>query len=219
VFALTYLRTTQEFFRTVTENPHFSSDPQWLNHEDTVFAELYFNAYDAWEAGQPVPPAWRIAFQTAAGGNESAIGDLLLGMNAHISRDLPFTLAHVGLVKPDGSTRKPDHDRVNEFLDRVADPLQAELNSRYDPLFSLTDLEPSPVDEILVLQIVRGMRELAWRNAERLVNARTPLERANVAASIENQSARYAAIIKLSFTAPGYGASRDRYCMARHAAP
>ena len=216
VFALTYLRTTEEFFRTVTDNPNFSSDPAWLNHEDAVFAELYFRAYDNWEAGQPVPAAWRIAFETAATGNETAIGDLLLGMNAHITRDLPFTLAHVGLVKPDGSTRKPDHDRVNEFLDRVADPLQDEANFLYDPLFRITDLEPSPVDEILILQIVRGMRELAWRNAERLVNAKTAFARATVAVSIERQAANFARIIRLSQFVPGYGRVRDAYCAAHH---
>jgi Family of unknown function (DUF5995) len=217
VFALTYLRTTQEFFRTVTENPNFSSDPAWLNHEDAVFAELYFNAYDDWVAGRPVPPAWRIAFQTAATGSETGAGDLLLGMNAHISRDLPFTLAHVGLVKPDGSTRKPDHDRVNEFLDRVADPLQDELGALYDPIFPITDLEPSPLDEITLLQIVRGMRELAWRNAERLVNAKTAFQRANVAVSIERQSASFARIIRLTQFVPGWGPFvRDPYCVAHH---
>src|SRR5439155_22923460 len=163
VFALTYLRTTQEFFRTVKREPHFSSDPAWINHEDTVFAQLYFNPSDAWTRGRSLPGAWRVAFQAAESPNVTGIGDLALGMSAHINRDLPFALAHVGLVKPDGTSRKPDHDKVNVFLDRVADPLQDELARRYDPIFKQTDAGPSPLDETGVLQAVREWREQAWR--------------------------------------------------------
>jgi hypothetical protein len=216
VFALTYLRTTEEFFRTVQSDPTFFSDGPWVNHEDAVFAELYFQAYDRYVAGESVPAAWRIAFDAARSPNLTALGDLLLGMNAHINRDLPYTLAHVGLVAPDGTSRKPDHDAVNRFLDRVADPLQDELEARYDPTLHLLDAEPSPVDEIQFLQQVRGYRENAWRNAERLVNARTPAELTLVKASIEQEAALGARVIRTLFTVPGYGARRDAYCQAAH---
>jgi hypothetical protein len=186
VFALTYLRTTQEFLRTVTADPRFFAEPRWVNHEDTVFAELYFRAYDRWVKGKPVPVAWRTAFQAARSPNLTAVGDLLLGMNAHINRDLPYTLASVGIVGPNG-LRKADHDKVNQFLDRVIDPLQLELARRYDPLFGLTDADPSPLDEVGALAAIRGFRENAWRNAERLVNARSDAQRAQVAASIEGK--------------------------------
>jgi hypothetical protein len=33
-------------------------------------------------------------------------GDLLLGISAHVNRDLPFVLASLGLVAPDGTSRK-----------------------------------------------------------------------------------------------------------------
>jgi len=216
VFALTYLRTTEEFLRTVEGDPSFFSDLPWVNHLDAVFAELYFRAYDAWESGGAVPPAWRIAFETAASPDEQGTGDLLLGMNAHINRDLPFTLAHVGLVRDDGGSRKPDHDKVNQFLDRVIDPLQIELARLYDPLFGYEDAEPSPLDEIGALQMVRSFRENAWRNAERLLNARTDAERAQVAASIEAEAEATARMIQAANTVPGYGPSRDAYCASAH---
>src|SRR3954447_4157655 len=146
VFALTYLRTTQEFARTITEEPGTFSDIPWITHEDAVFAQLYFNAYDDYAARRSVPQAWRIAFDNARNPNIEAMGDLLLGMNAHISRDLPYTLAHVGLLKADGRSRKLDHDKVNQFLDRVIDPLQIELGRLYDPIFTWADAEPSPAD-------------------------------------------------------------------------
>ena len=48
----------------------------------------------------------------------TGMGNVFLGMNAHVNRDLPFVLAEIGLVKPDGTSRKADHDRVNDFLAR-----------------------------------------------------------------------------------------------------
>ena len=216
VFSLTYLRTTEEFLRTVEADPGFFSDLPWVDHLDAVFAELYFRAYDSWEAGEHVPAAWRIAFETAASPNEQGTGDLLLGMNAHINRDLPFALAHVGLIDGNGSPRKADHDRVNQFLDRVIDPLQVELARLYDPLFSYEDGEPSPLDEMGALTAVRSMRENAWRNAERLLSARTDAERAQVAQSIEAESEASARLIQAGGTLPGYGPSRDAYCAAAY---
>src|SRR5919198_2349303 len=122
IFALAYLRTTEEYRRTI-EDPTFFEDTAFVNHEDVVFARLYFDAFDAWHAGrrEDVPRAWAIAFQAAADRAMPASGNLSLGINAHIQRDLPFALAGIGLVKPDGSSRKTDHDRVNEFLNRVTD--------------------------------------------------------------------------------------------------
>jgi hypothetical protein len=216
VFALTYLRTTQEFLRTTTADRHFFAEPHWVNHEDAVFAELYFRAYDRWVKGRPVPAAWQTAFDAARSPNLTAIGDLLLGMSAHINRDLPYALASVGIVRRGVGPRKADHDKVNQFLDRVIDPLQTELARRYDPLFGLTDAEPSPLDEIGALQAIRGFRENAWRNAERLVNAAAGPERDLVSASIEQEAQAIAQMIVAGNTVPGYGPSRDAHCRASH---
>lgn len=220
VFALTYLRTTEEFRRTEQGDPGFFSDVPWINHEDAIFADFYFRAYDNWQGGNTsaVPQAWQTAFEASASPNVTAAGDMLLGMNAHINRDLPYTLAAVGLVKPDTTTRKHDHDLVNYFLENIADPLQVELAERYDPIFEITDAEPSPFDEEGVLLAVRLFRENAWRYAEQLVAATDDAQRAVVSAAIEAQSAAYADMILAANTVPGYGASRDAHCAAYHAA-
>jgi hypothetical protein len=212
VFALTYLRTTEEYLRTVTAEPTFFDDGPWVAHEDAVFAEFYFNAEDAYRAADPIPEAWKIAFEAARSPDVTGPGDLLLGMNAHINRDLPYTLAAVGLVAPDGGTRKTDHDRVNFFLNRIADPLQDELGARYDPFFTTTDAGPSPADEIGVLQTVRGFRQAAWQNAEFLVNATSEDQRQQAAAGIESYSTASASTILAGNTIPGYGPTRDAWC-------
>src|SRR5215212_624349 len=146
IFSLTYLRTTEEYRRAI-EDPDFFEDTPFVNHEDAVFARYYFDAYDAWHSGDVAgtPRAWAIAFEAAAQRSVGAAGDLALGINAHVQRDLPFALAAIGIVKPDGTSRKRDHDRVNEFLNRVTDGLIAEIAQRFDPTIDDTDL-PTTLD-------------------------------------------------------------------------
>ena len=122
IFSLTYLRTTEEYRRTI-EDPTFFDDTQFVNHEDAVFARYYFQAYDDWSAGRrsAVPRAWAIAFAAADQRAVSAAGNIALGINAHVQRDLPFVLASIGMVTADGSSRKPDHDRVDAFLNLVVE--------------------------------------------------------------------------------------------------
>ena len=218
IFSLAYLRTTEEYRRTI-EDPDFFDDTPFVNHEDVVFARLYFDAYDAWHSGrrQEVPGAWAIAFKAAADRAVSAQGDLSLGINAHVQRDLPFALAAIGIVKPDGTSRKPDHDRVNQILNRVSDDLYAEIARRFDPTIDDANL-PGTLDDAGVFQIIPTWREIAWRNAERLVNARTPEERAQVADSIERYAASQAMLLAQANAYPPLrdSSARDAYCALHH---
>jgi hypothetical protein len=211
LFSLAYLRTTEEYRRSALE-PGFYSDVNFINHEDAVFASYYFDAYDAWHRGDVlnVPPAWRVALEAADQRAVNGSTDILLGISAHINRDLPFVLWEIGLVKADGTSRKPDHDKVNEFLNRV--DLFAEANRRFDSSID-PNQAPGAIHSIIV------MREEAWRNAERLRAAENdPVAFALVKESIE-QSAYSAA---LSIRATGtYGlgqstATRDAYCAVHH---
>jgi hypothetical protein len=192
MFGLMYLRTTEEYRRSAT-TPGFFSDPAFINHQDAVFARYYFDAWDQYYGGGPAaaatPAAWRIAFQAADGRKVTGLGNMLLGMSAHVNRDLPYVLAEIGLVQPDGSSRKPDHDKVNEFLNLVMEPLLDEAAARFDPTVDDTQIDGSTIDETLMLQILVAWREQAWRNAEALVNAPTPAARAIVEQGIERTAA------------------------------
>jgi hypothetical protein len=219
IFALTYLRTTEEY-RRATTTPGFFEDPAFVNHEDAVFASYYLAAYDDWHGGHRsrVPLAWRIALDAAGRREVSGTGNMLLGMSAHINRDLPYVLASIGLAKPDGSSRKSDHDKVNEFLNRVTDTLVPELARRFDPTVDDAAL-PTTLDDFVSFQAIPAMREGAWRNAERLASATTPAERAAAEQGIENFAAAEAQAIKAAtayLPLSGGSAARDAYCAKHH---
>src|SRR5262245_7996190 len=222
VFALAYLRTTQTY-EWARDQSGFFADTPWVNHEDAVFAKYYFQAYDNWAGGAraQVPQAWLIAFDAAAGRQVNGSGDLLLGMNAHVNRDLPITLAAIGMATPDGQSRKPDHNKVNQFLNTVLQPLLAELATRFDS--SIVNLDtPYGIGYTGLFQTLAAWRELAWRNAELLASATTPAARAVALQEIETSAATQALAIKTtnSYVPPlTSSASRDTYALARNGYP
>lgn len=221
LFALLYLRVTQQYRQAVT-NPNYFSDNAFVNHEDAVFAKYYFTAMDNYAAGNygGVPAAWLTALNAASSRSVSGEGDLLLGVNAHVQRDLPFVLAAIGLVKPDGTSRKPDHDLVNQILYAAYEPAITEAAQRFDPSvnFTLPSALQTPSYQTF-FQAVEAWRETAWRNAERLVSAPDAATRAQVAQSIEDYAQSQAQMITASeaYTPPlSSTASRDAYCAVNH---
>jgi len=221
-FALAYLRTTQTY-KWAAEQPDYFQDTPWVNHEDAVFAKYYFDAYDNWRAGDrsQVPQAWLITFDSAAARRTTGSGDLLLGMNAHINRDLPFTLAAIGMVTPEGQSRKDDHDKVDQFLNLVMEPMLYELAARFDPN-TINVPTPFGVGYTGLFQLVALWRESAWRNAELLVSAPTPEARALVAQQIELTAATQATAIALanSYLPPLLTTGpRDAFCASHNANP
>jgi Family of unknown function (DUF5995) len=216
IFALAYLETTKEYQRASLE-PGFFRDPEFLNHEDVIFAQLYFDAYDDWQAGrmQTVPPAWRLAFSASSQKRVNTSGDVLLGISAHINRDLPIVLATIGLTDPvTGQSRKPDHDKVNAFLARVQ--LDPAVQAAWDPDY----VSGIPGTNSVTLSLIQTWREAAWRWAERLVGARTPAEEADVLAQIELYAYEVGLGLQASnsYLAPlQTSASRDAYCAQHNA--
>lgn len=197
VFALAYLRITQGYawIRTTTNadgSPHYA-DTSGMNFVVETFAQAYIYAYDEWAAGRKPAAAWQIAFDAAKNKQVNGTGNLLLGISAHINRDLPFVLAASGLVGENGNSRKPDYDKVNELLYLLLGPLNAEEATRFDPAMNTGTgslLDP------LTFQAVELWRERAWRNAEALVNAPTSSDRALVAKQIEDTAVTQAELIR-----------------------
>jgi hypothetical protein len=203
IFSLLYLRTTEKFRDTLSSIGY--GDPASIVRQDALFADYYFRAYDAHHRGEGfVPPAWQIAFTAAGQRSVTAAGNTLLGINAHVQRDLPFTL--FDLDQQGFPVSHADHTLVNNFLAQVM--VDAEIAGRFDPTFDDNS------DPAALLQLLFAWRELAFTNYLRLRNAPTAEARMAVAAEIEGFAAAVAAgIVQQTAYPPGAdSSSRDAFC-------
>jgi uncharacterized protein DUF5995 len=206
IFSLLYLRTTEKFRETLNSIGY--NDPASIVRQDALFADYYFRAYDAYHNGEGfVPPAWQIAFAAAGQRRVTAAGNTLLGINAHVQRDLPFTL--FDLDQRGFPVSHADHNLVNNFLAQVM--VDAEIAGRFDPTFDDNS------DPAALLQLLFAWRESAFNNYLRLRNAPTAEARAAVAAEIEGFAAAVATgIVQQTAYPPGSdSSSRDAFCALR----
>jgi hypothetical protein len=217
-FALMYLRVTAGV-KDAKAGGQFK-DLAYLAHLDAVFADLYFGAFDAWRAHRDhaVPEAWRLAFEAGERKVVAGIGDLMLGMNAHISRDLPFALASSGLAGTAGQSAKPDFDAVNSLLDTTAQPMVQEQTQKFDPSIGRFTAPAFGISALNLGALLGMWRTEAYQNAEKLLSAPDPATRAKVAAAIEHNAAQRARLIEVatSYAVLGGGPKgRRAFCERR----
>jgi Family of unknown function (DUF5995) len=203
-FALLYLRTT-ESIRDALQAGEFS-DRRFWNRVTTAFGRDYLDPLRAWQRGnrRHVPEAWRIAFRAAKRERVVTLGDLMLGINAHVNHDLAFIYYRLGVHN------HADHLHVNTVLARVQPVVYPELIATLDPtLGSQASNDPN-----LSLDIF-AWRELAWRNAARLAAAPTRAARHRVRARIERHSTAMARRIRRAFpVTAAANRERDAFCAA-----
>ncbi len=214
VFATTYLVLTRTLRQMIRNDPKLFPHPRYLYAEDALFADVYFKTFRGNNLGVKVAPAWRIAFQTAASGNANGAQDMLLGINAHVQNDMPFVIAALGLRNKKGGSRKKEHDAVNRVLDAAYESVVRAITNRFDPLVGVTNSPLTPLDDFAGLELVRSWREVVWRNAERLANAKTRAEREQIGSQVQAYAGTWATAIadaNLDLP-PGYRAQRDAYC-------
>jgi hypothetical protein len=217
IFPLAYLRMTQTYGWTRDQVGYYDDVP-YMNHMDAIFAKYYTDAYYNWKGGNraAVPQSWLYAFDAAQNKKVSGAGDLFLGMNAHINRDLPFVLYASGLVTANGTSGKADYDAVEKWLNDDTAPLLAEAAQRFDPAI---DDASNVLVNYLTFQMVSTWREMAWRNAEALASAPNAAARALVAANIESYANSVAQGMLQGFgynLLTGNTAARDSYCAAHN---
>ncbi|MBZ4319591.1 DUF5995 family protein [Streptomyces huiliensis] len=212
-FAAVYTRLEESLAAAVREGAF--EEPAWAGGSlNTGFVNRYLAAYHADRAGRPVPAAWRAAFAAARSGDLNAGQDALLGANAHIQRDMPYVLAALGLRARDGTSRKPDYERVQAVLDRAYQPAVEDIARRYDPLLALGDARWNPLARPTAGELFHLWRETAWEHARRLAEADGPEARRRAEDAIEANAARWAVLLSVP-GAPGYRAGRDAYCRTR----
>jgi len=215
VFSTTYRVLTQVMLERLRKEPDFFRWPRYLYFEDGLFADVYIANSAAWTHEKRVPPAWRIAFETARDSDATAAQDMLLGINAHVQNDMPFVLAALGQQTRNGTSRKVDHDAENEILADAYQRVVDAVERRYDPSVAASNPDGVPADDVAGLEVVKQWREDVWRNAERLIATRKdPEAHGQVVDDIEQNAADWATAIATDQT-PGWRAQRDAYCESR----
>ncbi|WP_420427460.1 DUF5995 family protein [Algiphilus sp.] len=211
VFPTVYRLLTREARLQLEKDPGFFDDPAGFGFEALAFYELYEQMITDHLAGRPIPPAWETAMAAAQEGDWTALHDMLLAINAHVQRDMPFALAVVGLTLPDGASRKPDHDRFNQTLNAAYTPIVNEIQRRYDPFLQDLMGEGLLLDNLAAQQLVALWREGVWRNAERLVRHADSGLAPLTADSIEWQAELTAEVLATG-AIPGRRALRRAHC-------
>jgi hypothetical protein len=143
--------------------------PGFLERLDVVFADLYFGAYDAVEAGNPevAPKAWVPLFAERDQPAVAPIQFALAGMNAHINYDLPLGLVKVchalELEVERGTPQHADFDEVNQLLEAVEEEVKHWFATGF---VEELDHAFGRVEEVIAMWSVVHARERAWTNAE-----------------------------------------------------
>ncbi len=161
IFATTYRLSTRNFRKAISAGAF--EDGARLEKAVIAFGLLYFDAIDTWEAGERdrTPAAWRRAFARAADPRSNVATNLVLGMNAHIIRDLPFAAA--SLAPMDESWHR-DFLRCNAVLTAEVPEVRQEIVRRYGS-WGPSPRDAERWDDVLAGQAVVVAREISWRHA------------------------------------------------------
>ncbi len=195
-FAAVYLKMTLAV-RDGIEKGLFENGSR-MEQLDVRFAGRYFEAFDAWRAGQPCTQAWKTAFETAGDNNKTVIQHILLGINAHINLDLGIAAAQTRSGDAIFGLRK-DFDRINDIIAALTDRTQERLAEIWLP-FGLFDYLLRTEDEGWVNFSVRFSRGAAWKAATALAFARQSETEKALIRDLDTAVAFFAKRI----TAPGF---------------
>ena len=150
------------------------ADGERMERFDVMFAERYLDARWRWERGEPVPDAWRVAFETTAARRCLVMQHLLLGVNAHINLDLG--LAAAASTDPgEVAELRDDFEKINDVLAELVDRMQASI-AAVSPWTRVVDIAGLRFDEALVTFSLRRARADAWDFATELTSA-SPTDR------------------------------------------
>lgn len=145
---------------------------EWMESTAIAFINLYRVALVNYESGSgPVPKCWSLAFDAAVHGPALVMQSLLLGMSAHINRDLPFALNAVG-IDPNRDSKYQDHDSVNKILESLTQSVEDAVSSKYAPGLQGVEQLMAGWDKPISSFGMRAARQGAWDSAVAMTAAK-----------------------------------------------
>jgi hypothetical protein len=161
-----YLQVTELVGQNLVEG--FFEDAAFIERMDVVFADLYFQGFEAAQAGKTPDPSWKPLYDARSNRIVWPIQFAFAGMNAHINHDLP--LAVIATCKEFGKTPgatpiHADYQRVNELLAKVESEVRQSFETK---LLHLATNDAETLKHIVGSWGITAARDLAWNNTEML---------------------------------------------------
>lgn len=163
VFSAMYVVLTENGAAAI-EHGEFD-DGDWVAAFMVAFGNLYRQAFYDYESGNldRVPPPWVVAFDAAATNEVTVFQHAMLGIHAHINRDVPYAIAQVTPMC-DRARRFRDFVRTNDFVVASIDVVEDAV-VEYDADLGDLDARLRRADERLLKQVLSFWRFRAWRRA------------------------------------------------------
>lgn len=157
VFNHTYLIITRNIHQEIQQSAFKQADK--MLELDLNFANYYFQAFESYQNNQPISEAWKIAFNFCENKKSYRLIYLILGANAHINNDLPFSLKQV----VENEYFYSDYQKVQKIIDRSVNEVLDSINKMF-PSSSYIDRNLIWVYEIIIKFLIRKWRRTAWNN-------------------------------------------------------
>lgn len=156
-FNLMYRRVTEAVRDAL---PEFENRA-FIERLDILFAQFYFDAYDAAAVPAWVSKAWEPLF-TRRGERRLPLQFAIAGMNAHINNDLAHALVLTWDELGFDPVMRRDYDKINDILEAVEQEIKVPLS---DPFIHEIDTALGTADDLLALWSIRHARDQAWERA------------------------------------------------------
>jgi hypothetical protein len=163
-FASLYRRMTVAV-KDGIERGAFEDGPR-MEKLDIIFAGRYFDAFDAWRAGNKPTHAWEVAFSATSENGLIVMQHLLLGINAHINLDLGIAAAK---TCPGSAIKSLERDfmKINTVISSLVGTVENELSEIWFPLRWVKKLSGG-LDKGIVNFSIDVARDEAWKVATSL---------------------------------------------------
>jgi hypothetical protein len=161
-FAALYRQVTLRVKQGIADGL-FDDGPRMMRL-DTVFANRYLDALDAWDSGGVPSKSWRFTLNATRRSDLIILQHLLLGINAHINLDLGVAAAQVapGAALP---SLHGDFQRINKILGALTDDVKRVLE-QFSPLLHLVDGFGGSFDDAIINFSLSAARDDAWLHAQ-----------------------------------------------------
>lgn len=144
----------------------------FLERLDVRFAALFLAAFDAFDGGRAVPPAWAPLFSQRSQHGVAPLQFAIAGMNAHVNRDLPVALVstcrELGLNLAEASPQHAAFEQVNALLSQVEAKIKGLYLTGWLRAVDRLVHRFQRLDDVVAMWDVARARDAAWTNGRAL---------------------------------------------------